>query len=1026
MAALTLCAGCATNTSHDHASSRDHAAHVGQSDVASLRKMAEEKPLDVDYTAPALTSSSSSGAEFVDRSELPIHPERVEVTSKKEDATYTLHLTRLEIDAKSPLEGTLATTTPAERLKLLWVDGAQRVMGEYNVDAFKATPGEPIAFSITMPDHCVGQLHRLVVVRITPRQNDTEAPIPAAIVAQTRFQVHAPQPWDEYVVALRGGEFLTPKAWQKLRELGISGGASDSSDAPTTYTRQALPFFSELIAPDENLLKAGKSLEQTYLQYRKSRDAAALQRGLSLFDDAAVAQMSEHIDAGLTAKRGFQPLGWSLGDALSLSPNRNAPFDGSMAPGTLDVFRAWLQRRYHTLPALNREWGSNFAKWDQVHPPTTDQVLLTDKPKTSFSLVPEPVSARPVLVNDANDNFAAWSDFRSFNDFAFTRMLREFKAQLQHGANSPYEVRAGLTGLAAPSPFNGWDAAQLSKVLDWAEEHDDAYSRELLRNFAPSMHWLSALGGHHPADVHQLWDRWLRGDNGCIADARALVDDKQETLPATKALAADFRALSSGITQLRQAATPVRDAVALYYSPRSLQVNWLLDCQRASAQDWMDRDAASNTGFAALRGWSMLLEDLGYSPLYLNAQQLHSGVLASSHTKVLILPKVVSLSDEETVAIRAFARAGGLVVADGACGLFDGSGKRRPTFSAESLCAGALDAEFGIVRKELTINDANSDASTARVTLIDAATRKPVGPSSPELRAMEPGVAARGSAVGAGTLSGAPAFLTKANRAGHFVYLNLMLQDYGALREAPDAALFTYFDVSRADYEKQFGKPTGGEALRLVLGDLLGEACSGSPLKVWSEESVPIRGLHQARFHFGADHELFGIQRRFGSAINDQTVWVGTTDKVTRYWYDMRTGQFLGAGAAVKARLDALRPTLLSALPYKAEHLNVKLRRIDPRGSFKVTATLSAALGITPGTHLFHAELTNDAGVLLPAYTQTFVAAEGQQEFQIVLGLNEPAGLYHLTVRDVETGIGGGGDLMKDETEYGAVSDVKK
>ena len=1038
LAASALCAGCATNAPHDHTAS----AHVGQSDVAALRKLAAEKSVEVEYTAPAQTaqtvpttpSPSPTGAEFVDRSEVPFNVDRV---VKKEDK-YDLHLTHLEIDCKAPLEGTLTTTAPANELKMLWVDGAQRVMGEYNVEAFKAKAGEPIAFSVNMPDRCIGQLHRLVVVRVTPRDNDAAPVIPPVVVAQSRFQVHIPQPWDEYFVVLRGGEYLSPKAWQKLRELGISGGASDSVDAPTTFTRQALPFFSELIAPDENLLKAGKTLEQTYLQYRKSRDAAVLQRGLSLFDDTAVAQMTEHIDGGLTTKRGFQALGWSLGDALSLTPSRNAPFDGSMARGTLDVFRAWLQKRYHTLAALNQEWGSNFAAWDLVHPPTTDQVLLTDKPKSTFSLVPEPVSARPVLVNEPSENFAAWSDFRAFNDFAFARLLREFKAQLQHDANSAYEVRAGVTSVAAPSPFNGWDAAQVAKVLDWAEEHDDACSRDVMRSFSPSMHWLSQVSGPKPTDVYQLWDRWLRGDCGCIADARTLVDDKQEPLPAAKTLAADFRELSSGVTQLRQTATSVHDGVAIYYSPRSLQLNWLLDCQPHGsssswgAQDWMDRDAASNSGLADLRAWSLLLEDLGYAPTYLNAQQLHSGVLATSHTKVLILPRVVALSDEETAAIRKFAKSGGVVVADGACGLFDGSGKRRPALGLETHCAGALDNDFGIARRDLSINDVSTDASAARVTLIDAETHKPVGPSSPELRVLEPGVVpymggrtAGGASteVGAGTLTGCPAFITRASGKGHFVYLNLLLQDYTALREAPDAKLFMYFDVPRAQYEKQFGAPTGGEAVRLVLGDLLGEACAASPLKVWSDESVPIRGLRQSRFQFG-DHELFGLQRRFGSATVEQTVWVGTASN--RCWYDVRNGQFLGTGKSVKARLNPLRPTLLAALPYKVERLNLKLRRIDPRGSFKATATIITALDLTPGTHVFHAEITNDAGVVLPAYTQTFIAAEGQQDFQIVLGLNEPAGIYHLTVRDVETGIGGSGDLLKDETEYPQVSDAKK
>src|SRR5436190_9237642 len=57
--------------------------------------------------------------------------------------------------------------------------------------------------------------------------------------------------------------------------------------------------------------------------------------------------------------------------------------------------------------------------------------------------------------------------------------------------------------------------------------------------------------------------------------------------------------------------------------------------------------------------------------------------------KVLILPSCYALSDVEARRIRAFCDAGGTVIADFACGLFDQHGKGR--------AKGALDDLFGVV-----------------------------------------------------------------------------------------------------------------------------------------------------------------------------------------------------------------------------------------------------------------------------------------------------------------------------------------
>ena len=61
-------------------------------------------------------------------------------------------------------------------------------------------------------------------------------------------------------------------------------------------------------------------------------------------------------------------------------------------------FRRWLTEHYADLDALNRQWGTAFAKWEEVVP-----------------LTHEEAKAR------GDDNYAAWADHREFMDDVFAR-----------------------------------------------------------------------------------------------------------------------------------------------------------------------------------------------------------------------------------------------------------------------------------------------------------------------------------------------------------------------------------------------------------------------------------------------------------------------------------------------------------------------------------------------------------------------------------------------------------------------------
>ena len=64
-----------------------------------------------------------------------------------------------------------------------------------------------------------------------------------------------------------------------------------------------------------------------------------------------------------------------------------------------------------------------------------------------------------------------------------------------------------------------------------------------------------------------------------------------------------------------------------------------------------------------------LLDDLGLSFRFVATPQVEAGALQGK--RVFVLPYSTALSDREAAEIRRFVEAGGVLLADGATGLFD-------------------------------------------------------------------------------------------------------------------------------------------------------------------------------------------------------------------------------------------------------------------------------------------------------------------------------------------------------------------
>ena len=183
-----------------------------------------------------------------------------------------------------------------------------------------------------------------------------------------------------------------------------SGGFA--ADQLTPLVQQNLRFYLENIATDfysaYHRWFATQPVNWRFLaakeRYRRG-DPAAFIREPSLSDPQWLDRIGARLGRSVRALRQYRPLYYSLGDETGIA-DLSAFWDFDLSPDSLAAMRQWLQARYGSLEALNREWGSNFAAWDAVAPMTTAEALRR-----------------------SDRNYAAWADFKEWMDVAFARAI---------------------------------------------------------------------------------------------------------------------------------------------------------------------------------------------------------------------------------------------------------------------------------------------------------------------------------------------------------------------------------------------------------------------------------------------------------------------------------------------------------------------------------------------------------------------------------------------------------------------------
>ena len=493
-----------------------------------------------------------------------------------------------------------------------------------------------------------------------------------------------------------------------------------------------------------------------------------------------------------------------------------------------DLTEPAIEKALGPLDQLNARCG-NRAGWNAPSTPTTFKNWAEVR---AFYLRYDKELAE--VQSTRGWNLAPWSDFRNFMDATFADAV--LRAAVVCKTEDP-AARCATEGGQAPFAFGWYNYEQVLRVVDVIEPYNIGNNVEIVRSLKPATIMLSTVGyDHQPGTpvtaedrlrqhqaVRPVWWELFHSHQGTIIwdnqeVTGTFVDLKtgQLTLPA-ETFRDVFLELRSGLGMLVMASQRSQSEIAIHYSHPSVQAHWLLENVK-KARHWMvdTVEAYVTSRFIAVRNsWTKLTEDVQVQYDFVSATQVASGALSLGKFRVFILPESIAISEAEAEQIRAFAQAGGIVVADFRCGLLNEH--------CRHMDHGLLDELFGI---------AEGAARTAAGTIKGEADHASLQVSGKDFGRVAAGntslVTTTGKALArSGDI---PVVVLNEVGAGQAIFLNLDLSDYAFERLNPHAL----------------------PALPELMEGILGLAKIAAPIRVLGPDGKRLAGTEVVVFENGA------------------------------------------------------------------------------------------------------------------------------------------------------------------------------
>jgi hypothetical protein len=693
--------------------------------------------------------------------------------------------------------------------------------------------------------------------------------------------------------------------------------------------------------------------------YRRTSDTRYLVRTPS-FDDPSV--RTRLFDLARTAARSkavYNMDYYFVGDEGSLGSYAD-PVDFCWGRHTLAGFRLWLREQYGSLDALNRSWGSAFADWEAVVPLTTEAARREGR-------------------------YAPWADHRTYMEVSFARAYQTVRDGVRQGDPDGH---IALSGTQVTTPWNGCDWHRLDAVIDDFLSYSGGNQWDIHRSFAKPgarIGFWTGYGRSGAAVQHEVWTAALQGVlHPQLFWSPSILNPDMTFSRSGRDLGTVFRALRfEGIGRLLMEAERVDDGIAVHYSMPSVHAAGILG-HHANRDEDGDESGQADRSFPGNRdGWVRVLDDLGLSFRFVASPQVEEGALRGR--KVFVLPYSLALSDREVAEVGRFVEEGGLLIADGASGLFDEHVAWR--------ASGPLDGILGIAapppRERVTPRPRTSgkveptaEGRSAGLRAADLA----------GLEALETSVRA-GTGKALARVGGADLVVVNRVGRGTAVYLNTLL------------------DRREGKQGPRRSSPAQGALVRTLLA----QAGVRPALSVTDPAGRPVSDVRVARYRFGG-HEVVALlighlDVRTSFSRDGVTVYEDAAlGRVVRHEVDValpslghvtnaRTGEDLGETRGLRTTLVAGDALVLSLGPQRSP-----LRLDGPASAKRGEAVTFAGEAGASGRRLLRWHVVGPDGAFMPEYAKVTLDEGREASFVLPSALNDPAGDYRIRATDVLTG----------------------
>jgi len=634
--------------------------------------------------------------------------------------------------------------------------------------------------------------------------------------------------------------------------------------------------------------------------------------------------------------------------------------DGQLCycPLCAKYFRDFLHGEYGNIGALNAEYGSGYKTFDDVRP------IRLEEAATNRALGPQ------------------WIDFRramddSFNGFykGLTETMQAIQPETKTGDSAP--IYQGFRSSEAVDiwQFSRW--TKISQPYPSATEQiraDFAVPGAMINRgcwWGPAVSRSKEFAGLHP------WRDLFEGTSffySYYGDTRScLIAHDYSLYPDLAHRIDQWMEIKNGLGKLIHEAERSHGGVALLYSIASVH-HWTLSEARGDVPSEGGRTGtiASRSFWMNTAAWMAVLTD-GNGPFrFVSYQQLAEGVLKQGGFKLLILPWSQALSDAEVDQIKAFARAGGTVLADLRPGVSD--------WHSKPYEQSPLDEVFGVVQ--------NTTAPGIKKVMVNApftagGEPEPFGVAKTDLSL----TTAAGEALGT-TEGGAPALVVNTYGAGKGILLNF----------AVDAYLMSGNYLPRSVHAPR---------IRAFIAHLLQETGVG-PAIGFSPEQEDLRHhvFTSGRLTYvGLLQELPEDRLRYAEGTARPLPERMTTVRLPSiaHVYDARAGRYMGHAGQITTYIKPGIARVFSLLPYRVTGVTVNAPAETRQGA-ELAYTVDVAATARPEQHVVHVALLDPEGNSIRHYAGNVRCTGGRHAGTLRLALNERPGMYVLAVRDAATG----------------------